>query len=743
MTAETEKVALEVLEKLRTFKYNEIDKIWGKILDDPPSSPAFYKELAERLVKAKKEDKLAELIALAGMQWAENNRHRDALKVINIVLPYFRNNPTELHEPLLTCLRAVYANRPNVERFLKSTGLLYDTEIKKNYAMLKTLLACDEGQVYRHPTRGVGVVQAMDEHEQSVEIDFGNGKPARFSFDGVRQFLQAVPSKHFLARKIHEPEKLKEWAQKDAPAFMRSFLRDFGGTIKQGDLKAHLTDRFFTEREWTSWWNKNRVKIRLDSWIEFRGSGNVTIVLRDKPVSFHEECANNFEAVTTWGERFEILRELMRVQSAADVEQAISNRLASAYDKAVAEIPVNAPSEKLDAAGLLQDLRKFDKGIAVSKGADFVEILKQIDDPQAAIQAMEVYDYQVRAVEALSEANAEWPEILSSMFLDCPLRLSQVVIKTLFARGRNSEATEALESLFARPSINAEVFVWASRQILEGKWEQSVIDMPPIYLLVCLLDFMAELGADISAEESPDPAKRNAYARIRELLMTDGHEHVCRILRDVSTEEARHFLASVQTHKALSDTQKLSIETALRNLRSDFEDANAFGRGAEMIFSTAEALQRVREEYQRIKTVEIPANSRVIAAARELGDLRENADYHAAKDYQKVLFARVEELHDLVSRARAFDPEAIQTDVVSPGTRIAVTNLSKGAQENYTLLGPWDAQLEHGVLSYQSPFGQQFLGKKAADEFDVILPSGEKVPYRVNSIENALQNAMA
>lgn len=739
MTAETDKAAGEILEKVRAHKYGEIDKLWTRILDDPPTSPAFYKEIATRLVKAKKEDKLAEMIALAAMQWAENNRHRDALKVINLVLPFFTRNPTELHESLLVCLRSVYASRPNLERFLKSSGLIYDTEIKKNYLALKTLLACDEGQVFTHPSRGVGIVQTMDEHEKYVEMDFGDGKAARFSFDGVRQFLQPVPSRHFLARKAHEPEKLKEWAEKDSPGFMKAFLKDFGGVVRQGELKKHLTDRFMTEREYNSWWAKNRVAIRLDPFIDFRGSGNISIVLRDKPVSFHEECADNFEEVQTWAARFEVLRDLTRVQTGGPLTPEIVQRLVAAYDKAVQAIPAGDDAQRLDAACLAQDMRKISGGMVVS-APDLKAILAESEDSQAAIQSMEVFDYQVRAIEELPEANAEWAETLSSMFLDSQLRVAQVVIKTLLARNCSAQATEALESLLARPSINAEVFVWSCRQILEGKWDPSVIEMPQIYLLVCLLDFMSELGAEISAEESPDPAKRNAYSRIRDLLMTDGHEYVCRVVRDVTTEEARHFLTSVLNHKTLSDTQKLSIETALRNIRSDFEEGASRGRGADSFFTTGEALQRAKEEYQRIKSVEIPANSRAIAAARELGDLRENADYHAAKDHQKLLFARVEELHDLVSRARPFESDSIQTETVAPGTRIVVENREKGAEEAYVLLGPWDADLEHNVLSYQSPFAAQFLGKKPGDEFEVTLPTGGRLGYRVVSIENALKD---
>jgi transcription elongation factor GreA len=313
-------------------------------------------------------------------------------------------------------------------------------------------------------------------------------------------------------------------------------------------------------------------------------------------------------------------------------------------------------------------------------------------------------------------------------------------MKVLIEKGQKTAATEAVETLFAKPSLNPEVFVWVCKQILEAKWDPSMFDVPRAYLLVCLLDFLEEIETEIAADdESPD--LRGAASKARALLMADGHDHICQIIRDVTTGEARHFLASVKAHKTLNDTYKLSIEAALRNIRSDFEDALASAAASGAHFVTAEALQRTQEEYLRIKSVEIPANSKAIGEAAALGDLSENADYDAAKQHQKALFARVEELHDLLTRARPFNVEAIRTDKVGPGTRITARNLTDNRDETYTLLGIWDADLENGVLSYSSPFASQFIGKTKGERIEVTTPAGEAFDYTVLTIENALASS--
>jgi len=739
MTKETEKAAQELLKQLREHKFSHLDELWIQLLDDPPTEASFYKELAQRLAaKAKREEKLIELVALAAMQWIEQGRHRDALKVIQIVLPYTKN-PKDLHEPLLACLRAVYADRANLERFLRVSGLLYDTDIKQSFLKTKACLACDEGRVLRHATRGVGVVRSIDEHEGCVEIDFHDGRPTRFSFDGVRQFLEPVPEGHFLARKALDPEGLKAWAREKPADFLKSLLKDFEGSIRQSEIKALLTTRFFTGREWTSWWEKNRIVLRLDPYIEFRGASNVTIVLRKAPRSFHEECAEAFEQAQMWSERHEALRQLAKVQTTEAMPEGVAKRLAVAYAKAVGEMDPQRAGERLEAVYLGQSLKEILGADAdLASALDPKAVLAQIADCQAAIQEMAVFEFQCKALEHLTEVAADWDEIYASMYIDAPLRLAQTLLKGLRDRGKSAASAEAIESLFARPSMNPEVFVWTCRQILEEKWQESGLEVPALYLLICLLDFMEDLGAEIAADESAPASKRNAYSKIRDILMADGHESLCRVIRQASTEEARHFLAAIQSHKTLSDTYKLSIETALRNVRSDLGEEGA-GRGAAaQHYVTAQALRGAEEEYQRLKTVQIPANSRAIGEAAALGDLRENADYHAAKERQKMLFARVEELHDLIARARPLDPAAIPTGAVAPGTRIAVRNLTRQAEERYTLLGIWDAVFEKGILYYHSPFASQFLGKRPGEAFQVELPTGERVDYQILAIENAL-----
>ena len=146
------------------------------------------------------------------------------------------------------------------------------------------------------------------------------------------------------------------------------------------------------------------------------------------------------------------------------------------------------------------------------------------------------------------------------------------------------------------------------------------------------------------------------------------------------------------------------------------------------------SLERRKLEYEELVKEKIPANSREIAIARSYGDLRENHEFKAAKEMQKLLLSRKGELEYDLSRARATDFSDATIDQVTVGNRVSVTNLETGKGEAFIILGAWDGDPDNQILSYLTPLGQSFLGKKPGEEAVFELDQ-ESRRYRVESIE--------
>jgi transcription elongation factor GreA len=133
--------------------------------------------------------------------------------------------------------------------------------------------------------------------------------------------------------------------------------------------------------------------------------------------------------------------------------------------------------------------------------------------------------------------------------------------------------------------------------------------------------------------------------------------------------------------------------------------------------------------------VEIPANSSEIAYAMSLGDLRENAEYKAAKEKQQQLQSQEIKLKEEIEKAKIFDPKTVNTSRVSFGTKVVLRIESTGQQKEYTILGQWESDPNNNIISFLSPFGDAILNKKEGDRFE--FGEEEKINYLVESITPA------
>jgi transcription elongation factor GreA len=142
------------------------------------------------------------------------------------------------------------------------------------------------------------------------------------------------------------------------------------------------------------------------------------------------------------------------------------------------------------------------------------------------------------------------------------------------------------------------------------------------------------------------------------------------------------------------------------------------------VYVTQETFDKMREELQRMKSIDRPAASRAIAEAREKGDLKENAEYDAAKEAQGMLESKIKQLEVAVSNAKIVDTSTIDTSKVTILTKVTITNLATKKTVTYQLVGEKEADLKAGKISASSPIGKGLIGKKIGDTAEVQAPNG-------------------
>ncbi len=145
---------------------------------------------------------------------------------------------------------------------------------------------------------------------------------------------------------------------------------------------------------------------------------------------------------------------------------------------------------------------------------------------------------------------------------------------------------------------------------------------------------------------------------------------------------------------------------------------------SEVLYVTEDGLQKLKEELNQLRTVERPMISRLIADARDKGDLSENAEYAAAKEAQGLLEMKISKLDDIIARSRVIDGSKNDTSTVRILNKVKIRNKANNTIMEYQLVPESEANLKIGKIAVSSPIAQGLIGKKVGETVQVKVPSG-------------------
>ncbi|MFO0616115.1 MAG: transcription elongation factor GreA [Polyangiaceae bacterium] len=147
---------------------------------------------------------------------------------------------------------------------------------------------------------------------------------------------------------------------------------------------------------------------------------------------------------------------------------------------------------------------------------------------------------------------------------------------------------------------------------------------------------------------------------------------------------------------------------------------------SEKVPMTPEGQARLVTELKKLKESDLPQVIKDIGTAREHGDLSENAEYHAARERQGMIVARMKHIEQALSRAEVIDPTKIRSNKVQFGAKLKLANSDTGDEVRYQIVGPEEANLDEGRISVASPVARALLGHVVGDEIKIKLPAGER-----------------
>jgi transcription elongation GreA/GreB family factor len=580
------------------------------------------------------------------------------------------------------------------------------------------------GSFCLHKSWGFGQVAEWNLLFNQIVIDFKTKPKHPMQLGYAAENLIPIPPKHFLARKVSEPDTIRALLKSDPAAVVRNILEGFNGKATLAQISEVLVGDLFTEAEWKRWWTSAKKAMKTSGYFSVPSKKSEPIALRAEPVSRAEELLAFFNQTRQSKEQASALDQIIRFyhefQDPKTQLQPIVQRI---ENTAAQNQKLHSPLTFELVLGRDDLLERF-PGLTTTRPdltlerliseeeARLIEILPKL--PAAK---------ERRVLQALPRSLGDaWARRAWQMMRSNNPRLVSQIPKIFVENGRTDELQTMLERAVGEHSASSEMMIWLCRD--RANWPQLVT--PEI------------LPAIMSAIERDQHNEASRSSRLRDLLLDD-RDLISDLFTGTDVTVARDIMRRLLLTPVFDDLTKRSLMARVIKLYPELENMASGAQPedkAESLIVSWSSMHKRQEEYEEIVNKKIPENSREIGVARSYGDLRENFEFKAAKQMQAVLMRRKSELEQMLHRARGTDFSNADTSQISIGTIVTLREVESAQEESFTVLGAWDGDPERHIISYQTAIGQSLLGKKPGDRVTLNTDHGTAT-YEVIEIRAA------
>jgi transcription elongation GreA/GreB family factor len=599
----------------------------------------------------------------------------------------------KLHSAVVATLDRLYSDRGTYKGLKEASGLLRaPQDIPKTWEKverLQGLLAFDVGTVVYMDGRGAGRVAEANLGLESFKVDFERFKGLTVGFKAAAKLLHPLPVSHVLRRKLEDPKGL---VGLPPPELLKITLQSYDRPLTASEIKEALVG-LIKESEWTSWWSAARKHPQVVA----GAAGRQTYTWAD---SSGDALASVWKSFARAEPRKKI--ELLKRDGARDPE--LRSRMAADLSKIAQGATARDPGLAFEIWFALE------RTGGAPEDVDWTpDELLEAADLQRLFGGIEDRLLRERAYTMLRERRTDWPEIFALVLTRETDPRAVEVLAVALAHGSPRDYERFLDNLLLQPHKNPAAFTWLAERSAS---DETLRGRNP-------LRFLQQLLGSLLRDEF-------ASFRLRLLALAESGGTVPRLLAHLTEDQAPQAEEAVRRAAGLEPYQRDQLVSALElrfpSLRKDAESTS--------FYATPDSIEIKRVELKQILAVDIPANRKAIEEARAHGDLRENFEYKSARQRHEYLNARAAALNAELSRVRPIEPPATASEV-RIGTRARLTG--PAGERILTVLGPWESKPEEDIISYESDFAKQLLGKKPGDTIDISgtpWTVAEVGPYR-------------
>jgi len=569
-----------------------------------------------------------------------------------------------------------------------------------------------------HRSWGFGRIKTVDTVFARFTIDF-QGKPGHpMDLAFAAESLKPVSKDHILARKAMDLDAVRHLAAHHID-LIKIVLNSFGGKATADQIQQMLVPDVISD-DWKKWWEVARREMKKDGHFIVPVKKTEPVVYQAQETSLHDRLLKDFRAAKGLKARVVVVAEVLKAIPDLKDKAAAANEVIATLNPDILTHQRTQPAVALEAIFARDELREA-AGVTPTAGEiSAAQVWLQEGIKLGPLLEMIPAAKHHRALESFKQANPDrWQDLLRNSLNFVSAKLAKEIASILNSNGKLDLLKETLGRLINQHAASSELLLWFGKERTE--------------------DFVDILGPEVframlTAMER-DQFNEKRSNRLRDFILED-QQLISELTATADIEVIKDLTRALQLSPVFDDMDKRSLLARLVKAHPAVQSliTGDQPRQESALLVSWESLERRQTEYRELVDKKIPANSKEIAIARSYGDLRENHEYKAAKEMQKVLLRNKDELEAQFNRARGMNFANASNEVVGPGTIVQVTDLSTNQMETFTILGAWDSDPERGVISYLTPVAMALVNRRVGDEVEFEL-HGSKRRFRVEKID--------
>ena len=726
-----------IIRFIKANNYNACKEIWTKLVQLIPEEIDFFQNLRRKISKQMGDIKTTNLMQELYNYYKDNKKWDTAILILKQNLEIDPKD-TWARKEITDCFRGKYASHSHLDDYIRSSNLTQSyRNVFEAINDFEKHIAFDKGGFVFHRNWGVGIIKNLD--NDTLTINFGNA-------GGIREIklamavtaLKPLTKDHIWVLKalnyVKEDGKkvpLAEKIKKDKEWALKTIIKSFDNNCDFKRIKAELVPSILTPGEWTSW-NTTAKKILESNPIFDVNPNDITMyTVHDGNITPVEKLANEFKAQKAFFARADIL---MKFFDNPDMDRS-SESFAEMYSYFTGYLKnISKVSEQVLASYLLvRRISAEDSQFAFPIKETFADIYKRLENPREIFTELKDSKHTHFKEDFLEciKMLPDWNEQYIRLF---PTVLDMKLIDQLIKKGFTADVQKLAKTSFEIYKDYRETVLFFFEKCQDFDWFKAA-DIPYEKQLITLINIIELTFREINNHVNTTENKK-INKKATDLLFENDTIFTYMFSKDETTVKKMYTL--IDDISDIDADKKSTARNKILEKYPDFkfrvsEEKTSQPKG---MIVTAKKLAEKKAEIDNIKNVELEKNKVELADAKAKGDLKENAEYQAAKEAKHQLEMRLSKLQEELSRAVIFDPTTSTTAVISFATVVTLHDNIENKDEEYTILGPWESDPDNNIISYMSPFGDAILDKKVGDTVKFTI-NEHNYDYTVKAINKA------